>query len=869
MSRLSAPHLDKKIRWSVIAMLARAELKAALSGFARGFRIFLICLIIGVAAAAAAGSAAEAFRKGLAERARAITGGDVRVDLRERELPAEALQWLQARGQISVVTDVRAMSYVGEGLDASRKLVELRAVDDYYPLEGQLVLADASGKAIEAPFRPLLTKSRSGAFGAIAQRGFADALGIRPGEEFQIGAARFYLAGTLAKEPDAIGQGFALAPRLIVAQDALPAAGLARPGSLYEVSWRVALRGDVDPDQVAKDWNKTFPQFAERMTSRSRAAPGLVDFIGRLEIFLIFVAITALLAGGLGVQGAVRAFLEARRPQIATLKALGVSGNEIRMAYSLEILGLTCVGSLIGIALGSCVPPLLGVLVSDALPLPSHTQLFAKPLFAALLMGIFTAIAFAAGPIGQARATSPQELYRGRLKNQRFQLETLLSLFGFLGLMGVSAWFSADKIFALAIFVGGLLVFGLLRALGHGLQFLARALHGRFGGASGQALANLGGPGSLAPQMAPAIGFGVLLLAALTQIHTNLVAQIEGSAPKNLPSILFTEIPYERADAFDGIVKSTLGPLDAAHFQRAPVLTARVVSINGREINREEVNPAERWFVSGDLSVSYASQQPAETSTVEGKWWPPGPLAAPEVSIEADAAKGIGAKIGDRIGFDVLGRPIEAKLTHLRKIDWGGWGTNFAVLFSPGLLEAANPRMAAIVRLSPQDDDKLAKAVGAEFPNVGIVRIRDALKAAGELLDKMAFAIRATAGIALLSGALAVAGALVASLRRRLYDAAILKALGATRARILMGFAMETALAGLASAGIGALLGFAIAYPIVTRAFEAKWVPAFGDVAFAGLVAFLGLVIAGLVLGVRALSSAPHRLLAAELSDYR
>ncbi len=863
------------LRWAVAFSLAAAEFRASLKGFARGFRLFMACLAIGVAAAAAAGSAAEAFRQGLAERARAITGGDVRVDLNERFLPAEAETWLAARGTLSRVTEARGMGALAPrpgdvGTDASdmRKLVGLKGVDSLFPLEGVLEFRTADSARRAGDFGALLAPTGDGAHGALVEKGFLEAFDARIGDRFRLGAGEFVIRAEILREPESVGNGFSFAPDAIVSAKALAQAGLGRPGGLFSASYRLALPGDTDPAAFVREWDKTFPALAGRMSSRANAAPGLADFIGRLEIFLTFVALSALLAGGLGVEGAVRAFLEARRPQIATLKTLGASAAEIRAAYGLEIAGLALIGAGLGALLGIVTPSLLGWLAGDALPLPEGFRIYPEPVAGAVLMGLFAALAFSAGPVGAARATPPQALYRGGSGGRVPWPERIASLVGFVGLAAVAAGFSSEPVFALIIYAGGLLVFALLAGLGHGLKWLARILAGRFGGALGQALGNLGGPGSLAPQMAPAIGFGVLLLAALTQIQSNLTSQIAETAPRNLPSILFTEIPFAEGERFDAVMEAAAGRLSPEKYQRAPVLTARVVSLNGKELRREDVIPAERWFINNDMTVSYSAAPPPENVTVSGKWWS-GTPAMPEISVETDAAIGIGAKLGDVIGFDVLGRPVEARLVHTRKVDWGGWGANFAVIFSPGLLEAASPRMAAIARLSRDADDKAAKAVGDAFPNVGIVRIRDALAAAAELLGKLSAAIRATAGVALLAGALAVAGALVAGLRRRLYDAAILKALGASRARILWGFALETALAGLAAATIGAGLGFATAWPIVVRAFEAKWVPNFVDVGIVGAVAFAGLALAGLVMGLRALGSAPHRLLAAELADLR
>jgi putative ABC transport system permease protein len=198
-----------------------------------------------------------------------------------------------------------------------------------------------------------------------------------------------------------------------------------------------------------------------------------------------------------------------------------------------------------------------------------------------------------------------------------------------------------------------------------------------------------------------------------------------------------------------------------------------------------------------------------------------------------------------------------------RKVDWSGFGATFAVIFSPGALDAAALRSIAIARFSPEQEAKVTRAIAAEFPAVGVVRIRDALTAATALFESLALAVQAIAAVAVAAGAAAVAGALAAGARRRLYEAAILKTLGATRGQILSAFALEQGLAGLAAATLGAGLGLGAAFWIVERTLEAKWIlnlPLAGSILGGAIVAF---TIAGLIAGRAALGRPPMRVLAA------
>jgi putative ABC transport system permease protein len=434
--------------------------------------------------------------------------------------------------------------------------------------------------------------------------------------------------------------------------------------------------------------------------------------------------------------------------------------------------------------------------------------------------------------------------------------------FGLLALAGLFALTSPDKGLAIALAGGAGAAWLLFFGLGLAAQRLARLVP-RPGGALGLGLAGLGGPGSLAPAAAPALGLGLALLVCLGQVQSNLVVQVRDTAPKRAPSVAYSEIPDAQAKAFDALIAAQVPNLTADNYGRTPVLTARVISLNGVEINPETVKPSERWFVEQEIGATILDQKPASANLVEGAWWPANwqdPLDA-RVSLEVDAARGIGAKVGDTLGILVSGREIEARVDSLRRVDWAGFGANFALIFAPGPFEDAAFRHVAIARLTPEDEARITKALAKDFPAVGVIRVRDALAAAGDLFESLALAIQAIAAIALAAGAAAIAGALAAGTRRRLYEAAILKALGASRTRIVGGMAMELALVGLIAALIGAGIGLGAAYGIVTGVLEADWVlnlPLLASIIAGSVGAF---AIAGLVAGYAALRQPPASVL--------
>ncbi|MCU0882583.1 MAG: hypothetical protein MUF14_07955 [Hyphomonadaceae bacterium] len=802
---------------------------AELRGGVKGFRLFLACLAIGIAAIAASGSMAEAFRLGLEKEQREILGGDLALGQRLGYPTDDIRAFFDERGTTSLTVETRTMGNRGE----LRRLIDVRAVDDAHPLQGAVELAPA------LPLTGVL-EQRNGVWGAAAEQALLDLFDLKVGDRFALPYGEVEIRAVLVKEPDALGRGFALSPRLMIATAALPDLRLAQEGSLYSTSLRVAL----DPGQTmlatSRAFGAAFPARARDLRDSARSADGFGRALDRVELFLGCVGFAALLAGGLGVAGAVRGHLETRRTSIAVLKTLGASVGDIRLAYGIQIGIMALFGALIGLTLGAAAPFAVAAVYGASLPVPVELALFPIPLAAAAATGLLAAVAFAAMPLGAARATPPTALLRGGGGLGRAPwAETVFSGAGLVLLASVFAATSRDPVMALGLAAGAAGAWVLFWGWGRIAQMLARRAPAR-GGTWGLALANLGGPGSMAPAAAPALGLGLALLVGLGQVQSNLVTQVRDTAPDRAPSIAFTEIPDGRQVLFDRTVIAAAGrTLPAETYARTPVLTVRLLALNGKDLVLENIAPSERWIVQSDITGTWLANQPQGAELTAGDWWPGDwndPFEA-RVSLESEAAAGMGAKVGDMLLVSVSGREIEARIDNLRKVDWAGFGANFAVIFAPGPFEGAAFRHAAIARLSPDEEARVTSALAKDFPSVTIIRVRDALAAAGDLFESLALAIQAVAAVALAAGGAAVAGAMAAGARRRVYDAAILKALGASRARVLGAFALFV--------------------------LEADW--ALDPVLVATIVvaAAAAFALAGLMTGLAAMRQSPARVLAA------
>ncbi|MCK5910511.1 MAG: FtsX-like permease family protein, partial [Caulobacter sp.] len=231
----------------------------------------------------------------------------------------------------------------------------------------------------------------------------------------------------------------------------------------------------------------------------------------------------------------------------------------------------------------------------------------------------------------------------------------------------------------------------------------------------------------------------------------------------------------------------------------------------------------QRWAFDNDITLSLLAQEPKNAGVVAGQWWRADYAGPPQVAMNVEVAQAAGLKVGDTITVLILGREIEARIAVLRKVDFGGFGPNFSLIFDPATLEGADLRSVAIARLDREQEAVLTRRLGEQFPGVNVISVREQLEAAASLFDRLALAVRGAAAVAGLAGLLVLAGAIAAGARARAREAATLKVLGATRSQILIAYVVEYGAVGLIAGSAGVLLGFAAAWPVVVKVFEARW----------------------------------------------
>ncbi len=604
-----------------------------LRGGLHGFGVFIACIVLGVMAISGVASVAASLADGIATAGQAILGGDVSFALIQRQASDTERAFLDAHGTVSVATTLRAMARSSGG---ELTLVELKAVDDAYPMFGTLVTDP------NLPLPDLLAE-RDGAFGAAVDPALATRLNLKVGDRLSIGNAVLVIRAALINEPDRLSGGISFGPRVLVSARALPATGLLQPGSLAVWQYRLRLpAGDASDAAVAavvKEAQSALPDAGWQISTRDKASPRLERSVERFTEFLTLVALTTLLVGGVGVANAVAAHLARKRDAIATMKALGATGGEIFAVYCTEVVLVALLASVIGAGLGAALPFAVEHWLGGVIPLPVAPSLHAAAMALSIGYGMLIALVFALWPLGRAHDISVAMLFRDEIAAERrwprprYVAAVVLVVAAFVALAIVTTFEQRVAAIFLAAAAGIFLTLRLAATLS---MWAAKHLPRSRSATLRLAIANIHRPGALTPTVMLSLGLGLALLTAVIEIDGNLHREFTAALPAKAPSFFFIDIPAADAARFDALVQ-TQAP--GSTLERVPMLRGRIVSANG--VKADDLKPAaqSRWVLRGDRGITYSSTVPTGSRVVEGHWWSADYAGEPLVSVETVGAR--------------------------------------------------------------------------------------------------------------------------------------------------------------------------------------------------------------------------------------
>jgi len=814
VSDLKAPVLRRRL--PLLVSLALREQRNGL----KGFYVFIACVALGVAVITGVGALADALRASFERQGETLIGGDVALARPHRPAEGQERSWLWQQGRISETATMRAMARRTDGTDQA--LVELKGVDAAYPLVGAVSLLE--GLSLTAAVREEA--------GVAVDPILLDRLGLKIGDSLSIGHLKLPIRASIGAEPDRISERLSVGPRVLVSLETLRRTGLIDPGSL--VSWRYALKLGADgaplADQLASFRNamkEALPEAGFTLRDRRDPSPQLSRTLERLRQFLTLVGLAALLVGGVGVANAVATYLDRRRKVIAAFKSLGASKRIIFGVHLLQVIFIAGIGIVAGSLLGMLIPVALTSALGDALPIKADIALSARSLLTAAAYGLLVSLLFSLWPLGRAEAVPTAVLFRDEVAPgpvlPRWGVIVLTLAIG--ALLAAFAIFSSEaRLLAFYSCLGVLLVFAVFTGLGAAISRVARGIRRPRRPELALAIGDLGAPGGLTRSVVISLGAGLSLLVTVALVDHSVVAELTEHLPESSPNYFILDLKRDESEAFQKLVRSEVGE---ARIEQAPMLRGRIMQVAGRPAEQVKAAPEAQWVLNGDRGLSYAEAVPAGSKLVAGQWWPADYAGEPLVSLEAEIAKGLGLKLGDTVTVNVLGRNVTARVANLREVKWESLSLNFVLVFSPNTLQGAPHNLLATVTLPKEaslaTEAKLAQAIGRAFPASTAIRVKDALDAFGVIFARVMLAVRSAGSVTLIAGALVLAGALATAQRRRIQQAAILKALGATRRRILLSHLLEYVLLAVLTSFISFLIGTAAAWLAVTQAMELEF----------------------------------------------
>jgi putative ABC transport system permease protein len=833
--------------------IARRELRGGL----KGFRIFLACLALGVAAIAAVGSVRESIQAGLAREGAVILGGDAEMSFTYRFATDDERAFMDSVATtVSETVDFRSMIVIDRDTGTERGLTQVRGVDGAYPIYGTVELAPA------IPLEQAL--ATDGLPGAVMDQLLIDRLALQIGDVFRLGTQDFELRASLVTEPDGASGGFGLGPRTIVTLDGLQGSGLLSPGTLFDTQYRLAVPPGSDIAALEAQARAAFEDSGLRWRDSRNGAPGVQEFIDRIGAFLVLVGLAGLAVGGVGVSSAVRAYLEGKIETIATLKTLGAESRTIFAAYFIQIGLLTLAGLILGLALGAALPLVFAPLIAAQLPVPIAFSVYPAPLAEAALYGLLTALIFTLWPLARAENIRAAALFRdAEAPNRALPAPIYMGVVAGLAVALVAIAVTISGIPRLALGAAGGIAASLLllalsalaiRAL---TRRLARAGFVRGRTALRSALGAVGGPGSEATSVVLSLGLGLAVLAAVGQIDSNLRAAIQRDLPEVAPSYFFIDIQNDQLPGFLDRVENDPA---VSRVDTAPMLRGVITRING--IRARDV-AGDHWVIQGDRGVTYMTEAPPGNEIVAGQWWPDDYSGPPLIAFAAEEAGEIGIGVGDEITVNILGRDITAQIAALRDVSFENAGIGFVVTMSQNALAGAPHTHIATVYAEDAAEAAILRDVAGAAPNITAIRVRDALDRVADALRGLAAATSYGAAATLVTGFIVLIGAAAAGERGRVFEAAVLKTLGASRAQILGSFALRSTILGAAAGAVaiaaGAIGGWAVMTFVMESSYRFEPVSAFAIIIGGALATLL----AGLAFAWRPLAARPARVLRA------
>ena len=761
--------------------------------------VLWLAITIAVAALCGVGFLVDRVGHAVAAQASEVLAADLRV---ESDQPIDASETAQAAALgLRVARRTRALSAIFNG-DANQ-LADVRAVSAGYPLRGQLTAA-------AAPFADGVPTVAIPAPGeAWPDSRLAAMLGARVGSELLVGAKTLRVTRILISRPDQSSTFVDFAAALLINDADLPATRLIQPGS--RVDFDLLLAGDTPQLDAFRRWHALHAPRAERLASIADASPQIGDATRRATRFLALASLVAVMLCAVAIAMSARSYVQRHLDAVALMKTLGASRRLVLGVSLWQLFILAAAASVLGAAAGWVtqfwlVRVLQGLLRADLPPAGPAPALIGFVIALSLLAG------FALPSLLQLMNVPALRVLRHDVGPPSLKLWAA-ALPVVIAISGV-VYIALGELAMSLYFVLGLAAAVLVLALcGAALVQLAARVRGHAGAAWRYGVANLARRRTEGIVQIVAFGLGIMLLLALALLRNDLVVDWRASLPGDVPNYFFVNIAPDERAGFQRELQDQGARLE----RMLPMVRGRLTAINGRKVEDLQFQgPRGRGFADREQNLTWASELGDDNRIVAGRWWGPEGAGAPLASVAVEYRDSLGLKLGDRLGFDIAGEPLEVTIASFRLVKWDSFRPNFFIMFPPGLIDAAAGTYMTSAFLAPTGS-AMAQLVH-RFPGVSIFNVGDLLAQVRSVIDKAVTAVQSVFLFTLLAGLTVLLAAVQSSRAERRYETAILRVLGASRsmivASVLAEFSLLGALSGLLAATGSALAAAALAHSL-------------------------------------------------------
>ncbi len=847
-----------KLTFRQLLALALAETRGA----GKRFLFFVICLAIGVGAIMTIKSVSEIMEQAILGESKSLLAADIEIKsswpqsetdraFQKSALPEAEFQFLR---------EVHAMARFPSAKDGNTGslLVELKSVPTkppLYPYYGFL-------KTNPSKSLPDLLSGN----GALVDPGFLLKTKLKVGDTFQLGLVTVHITGVIEGEPDRISLAFSIGPRVMVSNATLDQSQLIAPGSRIRYRTRVRLPADTDPEDAMTRLEFGLKDKGLSMRTYRDMESNLTSSVDRMGKFLGAVGVIALLMGGVGIAMIIRTFMAQKLDTIAILNCLGATSRTVFKVYLLQAVLLGLIGSGLGVVIGYSLQYALPAEMSGLLNIQFEPGFLWVPAAQSLSLGMITTLLFTLWPLIRAVRTRPLRLFRhiaeeeelsGGSRRQRWMMATLFSL----GLAAIVVWQAESVqrglVFLFSLVVSAGLLAGISALLLKSLRKLppSKRMTRRYG------LANLYRPNNQAVSIITALGIGIMLVLSIRLVQMDMIAMLNKNTEIKPPNFFFIDIQRNQNDLFKKVVRQTAPD---AEMELTPLVRSRLHSIDDRKIanwkykNRHE----EEWFINREFVLTYMENEPLKNNNIiEGRWWNKEEAQLSQVSLEEDAARRLGAKLGSQLTVDIQGIPITAEVTSIRKVSWRNIRTNFYMIFSPGALARAPVTYVGTVSLDPNKEMALQAAVVDALPNITALSTRDIIDTVESVVNKLLTLVDFMSGFAIVSGLFILSGAIASTKFRRMKESAILKTLGAKRSVVASILGYEYAMLGVIAAVIGVLLSAGLSWAVMEYVVKSDWHLRVAPLGWALLTAIILTTLTGILSSLDVLRNKPIQTL--------